>query len=246
MDEAPDAADAPDLDRVAARLRPLGSPVRLRLLRFLQRPHYLEEIATHLHMNRFAAKRHVDALVTIGILRAQPGARDTGPVREYLVAPEAIFELYDAVRVLGALRPARDLFAETRPAVAERTRAGSGSVRQTGTRSEHPFLVVVYGARIGHAFPLPPRRGATPAWVVGRDSGADVVLDTDPFVSTRHARIARHGPEFVLTDTYSTNGTWVNWDRLPEGESRGLRSGDVVGVGKTLLVFGAAAARVSA
>lgn len=226
-----------DLELVAQRLGPLGSAVRLRLLRFLTQPHYLEEIASHLKMNRFAAKRHVDVLLRIGLIRSVAGHRESGPVRDYLVAPEAFFELYDAVRVVGELRPARDTFSGSLPAALNRTRVAPASADPGRARSPFPYFVVVYGAEIGRVHALVPRPEGTLRWGIGRDSKAEVPLETDPFVSNRHARISRHGSDYVLTDTYSSNGTWINWDRIPEGESATLEQGDVVGVGKTLLIF---------
>lgn len=235
----PTDADATtlDLERVSKRLRPLGSPVRLRLLRFLAHPHYLEEIASHLKMNRYAAKRHVDELLSINLIRAVPGRRESGPVRDYIIAPEAIFELYDAVRTLGEIRPAHDVFAETLPGLLTRTKAASKPLASHAQSTSFPYLVTVYGAEIGRAFPLAPHGSAEDSWNLGRDSNSDVPIETDPFASNRHARIQRRQSEFTISDAYSTNGTWLNWNRLSPGESAPLRRGAVVGIGKTLLVF---------
>ncbi len=233
------AAPAPrlELETIASRLKPLGSVVRLRLLRFLIQPHYLEEIASHLRMNRYAAKRHVDDLVAIGLVRSLQGQRETGPVRDYVVAPEAFFELYDAVRTLGELRPAPDAFAQSLPGALTRTRSASAPQAPARSGPVHPYLVSVYGAEIGRAYTLLPKRDGTPHWLLGRDPQSDIALDLDPFASNRHARIARAGDGFSLTDTFSTNGTWRNWVRLPEAETSPLEHGDIVGIGKTLLVF---------
>lgn len=234
---APEGALAIDFDRIADRLKPLGNATRLRLLRFLTQPHYLEEIASHLKMNRTAAKKHVDELLAIGLLRTLPGRRESGPVRDYLVAPEAFFELYDAVRALGEIRPAPETYAQTLPGLLSKTRPTAAARNSSRAASPFPYLVVVYGTEIGHAFGLVPRRDGDAPWVIGRDAQADIVVETDPFVSNRHGRIVRQGPDYVLTDAFSTNGTWVNWQRLPAGGSVPLQRGDIVGVGKTLLVF---------
>lgn len=226
-----------DLERVARRLKPLGSPVRLRLLRFLTRPHYLEEVASFLKMSRFAAKRHIDELSANGLLRAVPGRRDSGPVRDYIVAPDAFFELYDAVRSVGELRPAPEAFAESLPGFLTRTRTASAPRAHAHAGPVHPYLVSVYGPEIGRAYPLAAKRSGTAHWTVGRDAACEVALDLDPFTSNRHARIALAGAGFSLTDAYSTNGTWRNWERLPEGETAALRHGDILGIGRTLLVF---------
>src|SRR5262245_18932510 len=72
--------------------------------------------------------------------------------------------------------------------------------------------------------------------VHGRDPSADVVL-TDPSgeVSRRHARIVIRGTEAVLEDLVSTNGTFVNGERL-DGPYV-LRAGDKVQLGQCALEF---------
>ena len=66
--------------------------------------------------------------------------------------------------------------------------------------------------------------------VLGRDPSADVVL-TDPSgqVSRRHARIVIRGTEAVIEDLMSTNGTFVNGERLDGPYA--LRAGDKVELG---------------
>jgi len=72
--------------------------------------------------------------------------------------------------------------------------------------------------------------------VLGRDLSADVVL-TDPSgqVSRRHARIVIRGTEAVLEDLMSTNGTFVNGERLDAPYA--LRAGDRVELGACTLEF---------
>ena len=72
--------------------------------------------------------------------------------------------------------------------------------------------------------------------VLGRDLSADVVL-TDPSgqVSRRHARIVIRGTEAVLEDLMSTNGTFVNGERLDAPYA--LRAGDKVELGACTLEF---------
>lgn len=72
--------------------------------------------------------------------------------------------------------------------------------------------------------------------VLGRDLSADVVL-TDPSgqLSRRHARIVIRGTEAVLEDLMSTNGTFVNGERLDGPYA--LRAGDKVELGACTLEF---------
>jgi pSer/pThr/pTyr-binding forkhead associated (FHA) protein len=68
---------------------------------------------------------------------------------------------------------------------------------------------------------------------IGRSPGNNVFID-NPAVSSRHARVIREGDGFVLEDLHSTNGTFVNEQRVTRHP---LQHGDVVLVGKHELVF---------
>lgn len=217
-----------DLERLAKLLKPLGSPVRLRLLRYLTRPHYLEEVASALRLSRQAARKHLDKLVSIGVLQRQPGVRDSGPVTEYVIHPQALFLIYDEFEKLGSLRPAErdDLMMRTLPEPGRGARSD---------RARGPCFFVVRGFGMGLHIPLTPQ--VQQSWVIGRDHRCDLPLPHDPFASNRQAEVSWDNGRFMLSDLRSTNGTEHNWALLPRGGQVALRHGDLVGVGKTLLLF---------
>jgi hypothetical protein len=68
---------------------------------------------------------------------------------------------------------------------------------------------------------------------LGRSAGCVVALEDDNFASLVHARIFQQSGEVWVEDLGSTNGTFVNNERL-NGPAR-LRRGDRVKVGSTLL-----------
>ncbi len=72
--------------------------------------------------------------------------------------------------------------------------------------------------------------------VIGRDSSCDIVLG-NKLVSKRHALIQKIKDDFFITDLKSTNGTFVNKERVPEGKYVKLEPGDKIKIGKTLLAL---------
>jgi|TARA_B100002003_G_C14032543_1_gene497691 pSer/pThr/pTyr-binding forkhead associated (FHA) protein len=64
---------------------------------------------------------------------------------------------------------------------------------------------------------------------IGRDEDNDIVID-NAAVSRHHAKIKRAGDGYVVEDLGSTNGTFVNENRITQQEK--LQDGDIVIVGK--------------
>jgi S1-C subfamily serine protease len=87
-------------------------------------------------------------------------------------------------------------------------------------------LRVLNGALAGQV-----RRFEQPVVVVGRQAGLDLRFDPqqDLDVSGRHAEIRALGGEYVIQDTNSTNGTFVNGERITTGVT--LREGDKIRFG---------------
>ncbi len=70
--------------------------------------------------------------------------------------------------------------------------------------------------------------------VVGRDPACDWVIDL-PMVSSRHALLTRRNDQVVIKDLGSSNGTFVNGQRL-EGEMA-VNDGDLIGLGSHTLLL---------
>ena len=69
---------------------------------------------------------------------------------------------------------------------------------------------------------------------VGRDSTNEIVIN-DAEISRRHARLTFQGGKYVLEDLGSTNGTFVNGQRL--AGPRVLKSGEVVSFGEQIVMI---------
>ena len=91
------------------------------------------------------------------------------------------------------------------------------------------YLVVRRGAMEGMQFPLLPNEQMT----IGRSSDSKVFLD-DVTVSRKHAAVSLVGSDWMLSDSGSLNGTYVNKSRVT---TTALVNGDELQIGKFRFVF---------
>ena len=106
--------------------------------------------------------------------------------------------------------------------------AAEAEVWEEGSPSGSAMLVVKRGPNAGSRFRLDQ-----PVTSAGRHPDSDIFLD-DVSVSRRHAEFRRENGEYLVVDTGSLNGTYVN--RKPV-ESVALANGDEIQMGKFRLVF---------
>ena len=105
-------------------------------------------------------------------------------------------------------------------------RFGIASTLKQAEQGKRPGTVVMpSGDRVG----LSDGRN-----VIGRLADCQVLI-TDGNVSRRHAEIHRSGSSFVINDLGSTNGTYVNGERLIADHR--LDDGDIITVGSISLRF---------
>src|SRR5438132_7294225 len=71
---------------------------------------------------------------------------------------------------------------------------------------------------------------------IGRGLDNQLALN-DPKVSAHHAIIHLEGQGYIITDIGSTNGTFVNYQRIDRNAPRLLTKGDVIRVGQTKLTY---------
>jgi pSer/pThr/pTyr-binding forkhead associated (FHA) protein len=109
--------------------------------------------------------------------------------------------------------------------------SGWGAADESGfpMSSGTPRLVAVAGPYAGQVFPVPTEGGA-----IGREPAREVALTADAMVSRRHAAIVPEGGGFMLRDEGSSNGTFVNGQRI---QQHVLHSGDEIRIGASTLRF---------
>jgi pSer/pThr/pTyr-binding forkhead associated (FHA) protein len=88
-------------------------------------------------------------------------------------------------------------------------------------------LAIVEGTLTGQAFPLQ----GVPI-TIGRAEDSTIVL-TDDYVSNNHARLVPRGEDWVVEDLGSTNGTYVDRQRITAPVT--VRPGMAIRVGKTVM-----------
>ena len=71
---------------------------------------------------------------------------------------------------------------------------------------------------------------------IGREYDNDVVVD-NKLASRHHAVIQKIKDAFFIKDENSTNGTFVNNNRIPEGKYVKLNKGDKITIGTMQLVM---------
>ncbi len=91
-------------------------------------------------------------------------------------------------------------------------------------------LFVIQGRDQGTRFELDSHSAS---FMLGRDTGNRVQLH-DTEVSRRHAELRRNGDVFLVVDLGSSNGTFVNNQRVAQHQ---LASGDQVQIGRTVMLF---------
>lgn len=94
-----------------------------------------------------------------------------------------------------------------------------------------PKLIVLQGPDRGRTFETD-----TGVVVIGRES-QDIPL-SDHTVSRRHAQISRQDGTWVINDLNSSNGTFVNGQRVSVTRPSVLKHGDQIRVGGTVMVYG--------
>jgi pSer/pThr/pTyr-binding forkhead associated (FHA) protein len=88
-------------------------------------------------------------------------------------------------------------------------------------------LQFISGKYQGGVFPLKPEREI----IIGRSSDMDMVLVED-MVSRKHAKISTHEGKIIIQDLGSTNGTFVNGEKIKRTR---LKEGDRILIGTSIL-----------
>jgi DNA-binding transcriptional ArsR family regulator len=226
-------------ETMALLLKALGNPLRLQVLDMLRTPHTLSEIrlsparkeggaAPDRTMSRMAVRQHVEQLEAFGLVRQVRVQRLGRSAVAYVVDHRQLFAVTEDLKELARIRPEAD--PGDAPTLADPVRADVQHVRG-------PRLILTNGIYEGRCFALPFEREPA-AWRIGRKRGLAVTLDYDPFLAQENTEIAWRAARYFVRDLPgSRNGTSVNWSRLADGQEREILPGDLIGAGRSRLLF---------
>jgi len=228
-----------DFQKLEDQLKALASASRLQLLQRLADPTLLEDIilqptpsqagrSPKRPISRPAVLRHLRRLSAQGVVAMRPIRSPSSQTANAYVADRArLYALVDDLRQIAGLGgdnpfdPAPTRQADPQPA---------------GPWPPGAKLILIRGAQEGRAYGLQRREGRVHK--IGRAPGCAIRLDYDAFVSMHHCDLVFDGRQHGLRPMAAAkNGTRLNWKRLPPEHIALLQPGDVVGVGRSLLVY---------
>lgn len=119
------------------------------------------------------------------------------------------------------------VWSEVRTPVATTGKIVGSSAKDKKRSDAGVFVIVEPRQHRGASFTL------SNTLTLGRVDDNDIALDDDTFMSSHHARIEVRPEGVWVVDLESTNGTFVNGQRVTG--DRSLRKGDRLQVGSTVL-----------
>ena len=116
----------------------------------------------------------------------------------------------------------------------------SEKFRSAKEKADEQTVLLYDGESAGYPFSLvsdsnPPINVSHFPFFVGKDeTRCDYVLASQVGISRFHMKIDREGEEFTISDLNSTNGTFVNGERLAPHYPKKVRRGDELRIGKCI------------
>ncbi len=225
-------------DQLADALNALANSVRIQLLREVRTPKILKDIKVYAPvdaagdrgrpLSRQSVKDHLDRLTQIGAVVTREIKGERGMTVEYVMNQQQVFRISEEFRSLAKLRAVPSLPLDT----------VLGEQEQESHQIQGPCLVLVKGIDEGQTFSLEPPDGDKAEWIIGRRRSTHISLEYDPFVSSQNSVIRWRDATYTLEDLpESRNGTTRNFRLMPKGRPTPIRNGDLVGVGRSLLLF---------
>lgn len=239
------SSDPEFLEELSEYLEVLSNPVRLRILKVIERePKEITDIASRIDTSYANTKKHIDQLVRIGLVKKEAGfGRETvkgiHPVWKFSLAEGSLEMLiknlgvFSRVNIPMGFGGMQEKLESVRAAV----------ISESGTT--FPALHLMEGSWAGHTFLLKKEHialGRNDPDSPSRAGESDVVLPDNYAMVTRitkpHAVISRSPAGWQIEDRGSSGGTYVNSELIAPMHKTPLKNGDTID-----LALGESAAR---
>ena len=119
------------------------------------------------------------------------------------------------------------VWSEVRTPVTPSPSSRAGRNKPAASKGVPTFVVIEPKQHRGATYTL------SSVLAIGRLEDNDIVIDDDSFISSHHARIEIRPEGSWVVDLGSTNGCFVNGQRV--ADERSVRKGDRIQVGSTVL-----------
>jgi len=233
------------LEELSEYLEVLSSPLRLKILKFIERePREITAIADHVGMTYQNTKKHMDRLVSASLVKRTAGfGRETdrgiAPVWKYSLTDGSLENITRTLGIFSSISAPVE-YTEIR----ERIRSVKSELEKSGNPAG-PVLYAIGGAADGQGYILKKDRiplGRVDPDHPPADNESVIALPEEYRAVTRvtkpHAVLIRAAGSWQIEDNASTGGTFLNSRRLDPLKRTTLASGDVID-----LSVGASAAR---
>ncbi len=132
----------------------------------------------------------------------------------------------DFAEAINALENATSLGLEKKDREQALKLLNALSSRTKNKQKKIIVLGIIHGPYQGHKFVF----SMDTTIVLGRDQGTNICLENDEFVSRKHCAIYTEDKHFVIKDTNSKNGTFINGKKINQSI---LEEEDILIVGNT-------------
>lgn len=229
------SSDPHFLEELSEYLEVLSNPVRLKILKFIEPgPKEITAIADHTGMSYQNTKKHLDRLIAMSLVRRDAGfGRETdrgiAPVWKYSLADGSLASLTKTLGIFSSV-PVPPGYNDIRKRIDDVRTSLSGT---TGVGSA--FILLIGGTGDGRAYPVNGDRV-----LIGREDPGQpmpvmvtaIALPEQYLAVTRvnkpHATISRSSDTWLIEDSGSTGGTYLNSERLVPGKKIRLVNGDLI------------------
>ena len=208
----------------------LSNEKRLKILKLLEKePKDVGTIASDIKTTYENTKNHIDKLLSIGVIRKEPGIKDKRPVMNYVFVPGGLEAILRSLGVFSNFKfELTDRIKEVSKKLSKEVISKVPAIRVLGGVDDGKvFAIKKDSVKIGRVNPEKQDR---------YDLENDIVLSDNYKAVTRvskpHAKLTFDGDDWYLEDCESKSGTYLKDERLDKNRKMKLEDGDMIELAK--------------